>query len=95
MLEVDPLSGVRRPPADAILPRHDGFTSLTLETYGADCSGVVGEVPSKRNSNGTSTCAGVMYANPAHCTDHYMECRNIPVRRVHVPNTEQAKVTRS
>ena len=33
LMEIDPFSGDSRPPTDAVLPRHYGFTSLTLETY--------------------------------------------------------------
>ena len=88
LLEVDPLSGVHRPPADAILPRHYGFTSLTLETYFSTAVEWWAKAQQTKQQR-DKYLRRRMYANPA-LYDHFMDRRNN--LGSHFPNTEQGKV---
>ena len=88
LLEVDPFSGVHRPPAEAVLPPHYGFTSLTLETYFS--TAVEWWAKAQRTQQQRDKyLRKKMYANPA-LYDHFMDRRNN--LGSHFPNTEQGKV---
>ena len=88
LMEIDPFSGDSRPPSDAVLPRHYGFTSLTLETYFS--SAVEWWAKAQwTNQQRDKYLRRNMYANPA-LHDHFKDRRNN--LGSHFPNTEQGKV---
>lgn len=88
LLETDPFAGEPRPPVDAVLPPHYGFTSLTLETYFS--TAVEWWAKAQRtNQQRDKYLRKSMYLNAA-LYDHFMERRNN--LGSHFPNTEQAKV---